>query len=69
MIEVGAYPTRNEAELAQAALVAAGVQSRLVADEAGGAYRHELAGARLLIDEADAARASEILGTGGTNNI
>ena len=55
MIEVGAYATRNQAELAQAALVAAGVQSRLVAHDAGGAY--------LLVDEADVELAWEILGT------
>jgi hypothetical protein len=64
MVEVGTYASRSEAELAQAALVAAGVPSRLVADDAGGAYPFDLAGgARLLVDEADVQLAAEILGT------
>jgi hypothetical protein len=68
MVEVGTYATRSEAELAQAALVAAGVRSRLVADDAGGAYPFDLAGgARLLVDEADAQLAAEILGTDRTH--
>ena len=32
MIEVGAYPTRSEAELAQGALAAAGIRSEIAAD-------------------------------------
>jgi hypothetical protein len=36
-IEVGIYPTRSDAELAQAALAAAGIPSVLEADDAGGA--------------------------------
>jgi hypothetical protein len=64
MVEVGTYSTRSDAELAQAALVAAGVASRLVADDAGGAYPFGLtSGARLLVDEADVQFAAEILGT------
>lgn len=55
MVEVGAYPTRSEAELAQATLAAAGIPSRLISDDAGGAYPFDLSGgARLLVDEADA---------------
>jgi hypothetical protein len=62
MVEVGAYATRSDAELAQAALVAAGIQSRLRADDAGGAYPFDLTGgARLLVDEADAETAVAIL--------
>jgi hypothetical protein len=62
MVEVGAYATRSDAELAQAALVAAGIPSRLQADDAGGAYSFDLAGgARLLVDEADAEDAAAIL--------
>jgi Putative prokaryotic signal transducing protein len=62
MVEVGAYATRSDAELAQAALVAAGIQSRLRADDAGGAYPFDLTGgARLLVDEADAEAAAAIL--------
>ena len=68
MVEIGTYATRSEAELTQAALVAAGVPSRLVADDAGGAYPFDLAGgARLLVDEADVELASEILGTDRTH--
>jgi hypothetical protein len=68
MVEVGTYATRSEAELAQAALVAAGVRSRLVVDDAGGAYPFDLTGgARLLVDEADAQLAAEILGTDRTH--
>jgi cell division protein FtsN len=53
-VQVGAYPTRSQAELAQAALGARGIQSRLEADDAGGAYPFVLAGAaRLLVDAAD----------------
>ena len=63
MIEVGSYATRGDAELAQAALAAAGITSVIAADDAGGAYPFDLAGgARLLVDEADAGDASSILG-------
>jgi hypothetical protein len=62
MVEVGVYATRSDAELAQAALVAAGISSRLRADDAGGVYPFDLAGgARLLVDEADAEDAAAIL--------
>ena len=62
MIEVGIYPTRQEAELAQAALGAAGLVAQVVSDDAGGAYPFDLTGgARLLVDEADAAVAAAIL--------
>jgi hypothetical protein len=37
MVRVGADPTRSDAELAQAALAAAGITSALAADDAGGA--------------------------------
>jgi len=62
MVEVGIYPTRSDAELAQAALAAAGIPSVLEADDAGGAYPFDLTGgARLLVDQADAQRAASIL--------
>jgi Putative prokaryotic signal transducing protein len=62
MVEAGAYATRNDAELAQAALAAAGIPSVLVADDAGGAYPFNLSGlARLLVDEADAEDAAALL--------
>jgi hypothetical protein len=62
MIQVGVYPTRSDAELAQTALTAAGIPSLVAADDAGGAYPVDLTGAaRLLVDEADAKDAAEIL--------
>lgn len=62
MVEVGAFTTRSDAELAQTALTAAGIASVIAADDAGGAYPFALAGAaRLLVDEADAEDAAAIL--------
>jgi hypothetical protein len=62
-VEAGVYPTRSDAELAQAALAAAGIESVLVADDAGGAYPFDLSGgARVLVEESEAADAAEILG-------
>jgi Putative prokaryotic signal transducing protein len=59
---VGVYPTRSEAELAQAALAAAGIPSVLPDDDAGGAYPFDLSGgARVLVDEEDAEAAAAIL--------
>jgi hypothetical protein len=54
MIQIGAYRTRSDAELAQSALADAGIASEVVADDAGGAYPFDLTGAvRLVMDEAD----------------
>jgi hypothetical protein len=62
MVEVAAFPTRNRAELAQAALAAVGIPSVLAADDAGGAYPFSLSGAaRLLVDQADAEQAAAVL--------
>jgi hypothetical protein len=62
MIQVGAYRTRRDAELAQTALTAAGIPSVIAADDAGGAYPFDLTGgARLLVDEAEAEDAGEVL--------
>jgi hypothetical protein len=62
-VEAGVYPTRSDAELAQAALADAGIESVLVADDAGGAYPFDLTGGvRVVVDEADAADAAEVLG-------
>ena len=62
MIEVGAYPTRSDAELAQAALAAAGIPSVIAADDAGGAYPFDFSGAaRLLVEEADGEDAAAVL--------
>jgi len=62
MVEVGAYPTRSQAELAQSALSAAGISSVLAADDAGGAYPFDLSGAaRLLVEENNAESAVAVL--------
>ena len=62
MIEVGAYPTRSDAELAQSRLVAVGIPSVVAADDAGGAYPFDpTGGARLLVEEADAEDATALL--------
>ena len=53
MVEVGAFPTRSDAEFAQARLESAGIPSIVAADDAGGVYPFDLSGgARLLVDEA-----------------
>jgi hypothetical protein len=65
MVEVGIYPNRTAAEIAQGALAAAGIEAELVADDAGGVYPFDLTGGvRLYVDEADAADAAAVLGTG-----
>jgi hypothetical protein len=62
MVQAGAYRTRSDAELAQSALAAAGIDSVVTADDAGGAYPFDLTGAaRLLVDEADAEDAAAVL--------
>ena len=61
MVEVGTYPTRSAAELAQAALVMAGIPSVLAADD-DGAYPFDLTkAARLLVEEADVEEAAAVL--------
>ena len=62
MIQIGTYPTRSDAELAQAVLAAAGISSEIESDDAGGAYPFDLTGgARLLVEEADADDAAAIV--------
>jgi hypothetical protein len=62
MVEAAAFPTRSDAELAQASLAAAGIRSAIAADDAGGAYPFDLSGgARLLVNDADAEQAAAIL--------
>ena len=59
---VGTFPTRGDAELAQSALAAAGIESVIAADDAGGAYPFDLSGGvRLLVEEADADAATAFL--------
>jgi hypothetical protein len=62
MVQVGAYSTRSDAELAQTALTAAGIPSVVAADDAGGAYPFDLTGGvRLLVDDGDAEDAAALL--------
>ena len=62
MIQIGAFSTRGDAELAQSALAAAGIQSVVTSDDAGGAYPFDLSGAaRLLVDGEDAEEAAAVL--------
>jgi hypothetical protein len=65
-VEVGVYRTRQDAAIAQGALTSAGIESFVASDDAGGAYPFGFApGARLLVDEADAENAAEILTPAG----
>jgi cell division protein FtsN len=61
MIEVGAYPTRSQAELEQAALAMAGIPSTLEAEDGAGEYPFDPTGAARLLDEADADAAVAVL--------
>jgi Putative prokaryotic signal transducing protein len=62
MIELCSYSSRTEAEIGQAVLAAAGIQSVLEADDSGGADRFDpAAGARLFVHEADAEDARSLL--------
>jgi hypothetical protein len=64
LIEIRSFATRGEAEVAQGALAAAGIESVLSSDDAGGAYPFPLSGssASLLVEETDAEAAAKILG-------
>ena len=76
-IPIATFATRTEAEIAQGLLESAGIEASVSADDAGGAFPFALAGGvHLLVDEADAAAASDLLagsprrsdesGSGGT---
>lgn len=59
-VEVARYRYRHLAEIARGRLEAAGIPSRIVADDAGGAYAG-IAPARLLVAAGDLERAREAL--------
>jgi type III secretory pathway lipoprotein EscJ len=62
LIAIGSFGTRTEAEIVQGLLASAGIDASIRADDAGGAYPFEFSGGGLvLVDESDAAAASEIL--------
>ena len=62
MIEVRRFDTRTGAEFARSLLAAAGIPCVLAPDKVSGAYPIDLSGAaRLLVADADARHAAEIL--------
>jgi hypothetical protein len=62
MIVLRTFLNSLEAELAKSALTAAGIESRIRADDCGGVRPHLwMGGIELLIDEADRPRATEVL--------
>ena len=62
MIVIRTFLNSLEAELAKSALTAAGIDSRIRADDCGGVRPHLwMGGIELLVDEADQARAIEVL--------
>jgi cell division protein FtsN len=62
LIAIGTYGTRDEAEVVQGLLAAAGIEASIRADDAGGAFPFVLSGgAQVLVDEGDAPTASELL--------
>jgi hypothetical protein len=62
LITIGTYGTRDEAEVVQGLLASAGIEALIRADDAGGAFPFVLSGtAQVLVDESDAAAASELL--------
>jgi type III secretory pathway lipoprotein EscJ len=64
LVTIGTFGTRDEAEVVQGLLATAGIDAVIQADDAGGAFPFVLSGgAQVLVDESDAAAASEILAT------
>jgi cell division protein FtsN len=62
LIAIGTYGTRDEAEVVQGLLAAAGIEASIRADDAGGAFPFVLSGgAQVLVEENDATAASELL--------
>ena len=64
LIAIGTFGTRTEAEMVQGLLASAGIDASIRADDAGGAYPLDFSGGtQVLVDESDAAAASELLAT------
>ena len=62
LVSVETFDNRLDAELAQGALAAAGIDAVVSADDAGGAYAGVLGrGVRLMVRSEDADRAREVL--------
>jgi hypothetical protein len=63
LVVVSTFLNHIEAELAQGALEAGGIESRISADDAGGLRPHlSMLGVRLLVRAEDAEQAGKILG-------
>ncbi len=63
LVTVGTFLNRVDAELAQGALQAHGIESLVSADDAGSQRPHLwMGGVRLLVRAEDAERASKVLG-------
>jgi hypothetical protein len=62
LVVVRTFPSRIEAEIAQSALEADGIQAVVLADDVGGQYsRLWMTGVRLLVPDSQVTRAAEIL--------
>jgi hypothetical protein len=62
LVVVRTFPSRIEAEIAQSALEADGIQAVVLADDAGGQYSSLwMTGVRLLVPESQVTRVAEIL--------
>jgi len=64
LVAVQSFLSRYEAELARGALESSGIPCMISADDCGGMRPHlsmGLSGVRLLVNEADAAKAADIL--------
>ena len=62
LIVVGTFPSRIDAELAQSAMDAAGIDAMISGDDAGGLRPHmAVRGFRLLVRADDAEQAAEVM--------
>ena len=61
-VSIATFRTRDDAEVVRGLLESAGIPSRVVADDAGGAYPFALSGAvEVFVDESDRDAAAAIL--------
>jgi hypothetical protein len=62
LVIVSSFPNRIEAEIAQGALTAAGIESVISADDAGGQYSSLwMNGVRVMVRQEDASKAQQVL--------
>jgi hypothetical protein len=60
LVVISTFPTIADAQIARGVLEAAGIESRIRSDNAGGMYP-AMMGAELIVREEDAAKASDLL--------